>query len=96
VPSSAPLKLSRGLPVRLVERHRWLPVPGQRSSSRLTEWLHSFEHISEIGERLDDVEGGPWRRREADNGPTIAAAVRAGELMVLTAERDRSYGALVG
>jgi hypothetical protein len=49
---------------------------------------HSFEHISEIGEGLEVVELGRGEER-SDNGPAIAAAVRAGEQMVLAAERNR-------
>ena len=49
---------------------------------------HSFEHISEIGKGLDVVELGRGEER-SDNGPAIAAAVRAGEQMVLAAERNR-------
>ena len=49
---------------------------------------HSFEHISEIGEGLDVIELGRGEER-SDNGPAIAAAVRAGEQMVLAAERNR-------
>ena len=49
---------------------------------------HSFEHISEIGEGLEVVELGRGEKR-SDNGPAIAAAVRAGEQMVLAAERNR-------
>jgi hypothetical protein len=54
---------------------------------------HSFEHISEIGEGLDVIELGRGNER-SDNGPAIAAAVRAGEQMVRAAERNRSDGAL--
>jgi hypothetical protein len=49
---------------------------------------HSFEDISEIGKGLDVVELGRGEER-SDNGPAIAAAVRAGEQMVLAAERNR-------
>src|SRR5438552_1678455 len=51
---------------------------------------HSFEHISEIGEGLDVIELGRGEER-SDNGPAIAAAVRAGEQMVLAAERDEAF-----
>jgi len=49
---------------------------------------HSFEHISEIGKGLDVVELGRGEER-SDNGPAVAAAVRAGEQMVLAAESNR-------
>src|ERR1700737_2255808 len=78
-----------------MERARWLPVPRQElvDLARGMAPLHSSEHISEIGEGLEVVELGRGEER-SDNGPAIAAAVRAGEQMVLAAERDRSDGAL--
>jgi hypothetical protein len=78
------------LHVRLVERPRWLPVPRQQliEPARRMALNHSFEHISEIGKGLDVVELGRGEKR-SDNGPAIAAAVRAGEQIVLAAERNR-------
>ena len=73
-----------------MEGPRWFPVPRQKliEPARRMALNHSFEHISEIGEGLDVVELGRGEER-SDNGPAIAAAVRAGEQMVLAAERNR-------
>src|SRR5215469_1509786 len=70
-----------------MERPRWLPVPRQKliEPGRRMAINHSFEHISEIGEGLEVIELGRGNER-SDNGPAIAAAVRAGEQMVLAAE----------
>ena len=75
-----------------MEGPRWFPVPRQKliEPARRMALNHSFEHISEIGEGLDVVELGRGEER-SDNGPAIAAAVRAGEQMVLAAERNHPF-----
>src|SRR5271169_6212265 len=72
-----------------------LPIPGQQ----VIEPAHgiavgqAFQHVVEVGERLDVVEfsGGDER---ADGGPADAAAVGSCKEMVLAAECDGSDRAL--
>ena len=47
---------------------------------------HAFQHVPEVGERLDAVElcGGEQGR---DGGPAFGAAIRSREQVVLAAER---------
>ena len=70
------------------------PIPGEEFVEPAHGMAvgHALEDVFEIGERLDVIElcGGDER---ADGGPADAAAVRAGEQMVLAAERDGPDGA---
>ena len=48
---------------------------------------HALEDILDVGVGLDIVELGRGEKR-GDDGPTICAAIGAGEQMVLSSERD--------
>lgn len=56
---------------------------------------HALERIFEVGIGLDPTEFCGCEKR-GDDGPSIGAAVGAGEQMVLASQRHRPDGALYG
>ncbi len=92
-PCSKPLAGKR--PVRTRERSgrgcRRLPVPGEEvvEACHGVAARHALENVFQVGIGLDVVELR-GRDERGDDRPTIGAAVRSGEQVVLAPERDRA------
>jgi hypothetical protein len=68
-----------------------LPAPRQQFVETVDGMSvdHPLQHVAQVGIRFDVIQlAGRDERR--DDGPSMAAAVAAGEQVVLTAERDKT------